>query len=140
MLKCVFDGKEDTKKCFYAYKNVVTKINTVEKKAEKLVAFLKADAFDCCNEYFTEDNAPTEEAKLFQVVKKAMLENISTKKTEAETIKEAVNLQYAGDDVKEFIVKAEKLYKEFKFSENIKFGMIQEAITFDQALMYFVLL
>ncbi len=134
-LKCVFDGKEDAKKFFYVYKNVVMKGKAEEKKDEKLVAFLKADTFDYYFDYFTEDNALTEEAKSFQVVKKAMLEKFSTKKTEAETMREAVNLRYVGDDIKEFIVRAGKLYKEAKFSEEFKFEMIQEAIRSDQALM-----
>ncbi len=45
------------------------------------------------------------------------MEKFSTKKTEAETIKEAVNLRYIGDDFEEFIVKAGKLYREAKFRE-----------------------
>ena len=32
---------------------------TEEEKADKLVAFLKADTFDCYFDYFTEDNSPT---------------------------------------------------------------------------------
>ncbi len=81
-LKCMFDGKKDAKKFFYVCGNVVMKSKNVEEKVDKLFAFLKADAFDYYFEYFTKDNAPTEEAKSFQVVKKAMLEKFSTKKTE----------------------------------------------------------
>ncbi len=55
-------------------------------------------------------------------------------------MREAVNLRYVGDGIEEFIVRAGKLYKEAKFSEDLKFGMIQEAIRSDQALVYFVLL
>ena len=58
------------------YKNVVVKGNAEEEKANKLAAFLKADDFDYFFEYFTEDNAPTEEAMSFQVVKNDVLEMI----------------------------------------------------------------
>ncbi len=68
------------------------------------------------------------------------MEKFSPKKTETETMREAVNHRYIGDDIKDFIVKAGKLYREAKFSEELNFGMIQEAIRSDQALMYFVLL
>ncbi len=57
-LKCVFDGKEDAKEFFYVYQNVVMKGKAEEEKADKLVAFLKADAFYYYFDYFTEDNAP----------------------------------------------------------------------------------
>ncbi len=103
-----------------------------------MVAFFKAEAFEYYFDYFTEDSAPTKEAKPFQVVKKAMLENFSTKTTDAETIREAFNHQYVIDDIKEVIFKAEKLYKEAKFSEELKFEIIHEVIRSDQALMYFV--
>ncbi len=45
-LKCVFYGKEDAKKFFYVAESVVIKDKTEEEKAGKLVAFLRADAFD----------------------------------------------------------------------------------------------
>ncbi len=131
----MFDGKEDAKKFLYVYENVVKKGKTEDEKADKLVDFLKADAFNYYFYYFTEDNAPTEEAKSFQLVKKAMLEKFSTKKTDAETMREALNLRYVGENIKEFIFKAGKLYKEANFSEELKFGMIQQAIRSDQALM-----
>ena len=50
-------------------------------------------------------------------MKAALLENFSTKKTEAEVMKEAVNLVYKGDVVKEFFMKDSKLYKEAKFND-----------------------
>ena len=56
-----------------------------------------------------EDNAPDEEAGSFQKVKTALSEKFSTNKTEAEVIKEAVNLVYKGGNLKEFFVKAGKL-------------------------------
>ncbi len=66
------------------------------------------------------------------------MEKLSTKKTEAETMREAVNLRYVGDDIKEFIVKAGKPYKEAELSDELKFCTIQKAIRYHQALMYFV--
>ncbi len=50
-------------------------------------------------------------------MKKAMMEKFSTKKTDAETIREAANIRCFGDGIKEFIIKARQLYKEAKFSE-----------------------
>ncbi len=61
----MFDVKEDAKKFFYVYENVVMKEKTEEEKADKMVAFLKADAFDYYFAYFNEDNAPTEAMKSF---------------------------------------------------------------------------
>ncbi len=44
----------------------------------------------------------------------------------------AVNLTYKGEDVKEFFVRASKLYKEANFNEGTKHGMIMETIKSDQ--------
>ncbi len=41
-------------------------------------------------------------------------------------MREAVSLRYVGYDIKDFNVKAGKLYKEANFSEELKFGMIQD--------------
>ncbi len=46
-------------------------------------------------------------------------------------MKEAVNLTYQGKDVKEFSVRASKLYKEANFNEGTKHGMITEIIESD---------
>ena len=68
-------------------------------------------------------------------MKAGLLENFSTKKTEAEVMKEAVNLVYKGDNVKEFFVKASKLYKEAKLTYQAKFGLIREAMKSDQDML-----
>ena len=80
---------------------------------------------------FTEDDAPNEESRSFQKVKAALLENFSTKKTESGVMKEAVNIVYKGGKIKEFFLKASKLYKVAKFNHQAKFGLIREAIKFD---------
>ena len=139
-LKYHFNGKEDAKKFFYLYENVVMKNKTEEKKADSLVAYLDGEAFEYYFDNFTEDNPPNEEARSFQKRKTALLEKFSTKKTEAEVMKEAVNLEYKGGNVKEFFVKASKLYKEAKFNDQAKFGLIREAIKSDQGMLQFVFL
>ena len=59
-----------------------------------MVRHLHAEAFEYYFHRFTEENAPTEETKSFQVSKKALLEKLSSNKTESEPIKDAVNLNY----------------------------------------------
>ncbi len=65
-----------------------------EEKADFLVAHLNAETFEYYSEHFTEENAPTEAAKSFQDVKKALLDKFSTKKTESGTMREAANQSY----------------------------------------------
>ncbi len=138
-LKFQFDGKEDAKKFFYVYENVLIMGKTDEEKEDRLVAHLNAEAFENYFDHFTDKKAPTEEAKSFQLVKKAQLEKFSTKKTESETMKEAVNLTYKGEDFK-LLVRASKLYKEANFNDGMRHGMIMEAIKSDEILLQFVLL
>ncbi len=99
-LKFQCDGKEDAKKFFYVYENVLMKGKTDEEKADRLLAHLNAEAFEYYFDHFTDENAPTEEAKPFWKVKAALLKKFSAKKTESETMKEAVNLTYQGEYVK----------------------------------------
>ena len=63
-----------------------------EEKAGSLVAYLDGEEFDYYFDNFTEDNASNEEGRSLQKVKAALLEKFSTKKTEAEVMREAVNL------------------------------------------------
>ena len=72
--------------------------------------------------------------------KEALWENFSTKKAEEEVMKEAVNLVYKDGNVKEFFVKASKLYEEAMFNDRAKFESIREAIKFDQGILQFVFL
>ena len=46
-----------------------------------------------------------------------------------------MNLVYRGDNVKEFFVKASKMYKEAEFNDQAKFGLIREAIRSDQGTL-----
>ena len=55
-------------------------------------------------------------------------------------MKEAVNLVYNGGNFKEFVLKSRKLYKEAKFNDQAKFGLIREAIKFGQGMLQFVFL
>ena len=77
-----FNGNEDARKFFYLYENVVTKGLPDSERAEKIVAYLSEAAFDFYFDCFTLDNAPTEEAKDYGLVKKLMIEKFSTQKTE----------------------------------------------------------
>ena len=110
------------------------KTKTEEERADSLVACLDWIAFEYYFDNFTEDKAPSKDAGSFQKVKTALLEKFSSKKTEAEVMKEAVNLVYKGGNVKEFFVKARKLYKEAKFR------LIREANKSDQGMLQFVFL
>ncbi len=74
------------------------------------------------------------------MAKKGQLEKFYTKKKESETKKETVNLLYQVEDVKESFVKAKMLYKEAKFNEGTKNGIIIEAIKSDLSLLHSVLL
>ena len=50
-------------------------------------------------------------------------------------MKKAMNLVYKGINVWEFFVKASKLYKEAKFNDRAKFGLIREAINSDRGTL-----
>ena len=139
-LKYHFNGKENTKKFSYVYENVVMKTKTDEERADSLVAYLDGEAFVYYFDNFTKDNAPNEEAVSFQKVKRALLEKFSTKNTEAEAMKEAVNLVYKEVYAKEFFVKASKFYSEAKFNDRAKFGLIREVIKSDKGMLQFLFL
>ena len=81
-----------------------------EEKADSLVAYLDREAFEYYFDNFAEDSALNEVAISFQKVKAALLENFSSNETEAEVMKQAVNLIYKGGNVEEFFLKASKLY------------------------------
>ena len=56
-LKYHFNGKEDAKKFFYVYENVIMKNKIEEERADSLVACLDVKAFEYYFDNFTEDNA-----------------------------------------------------------------------------------
>ena len=91
-LKYHFNGNQDAKKFFCVHENIVMENKTEEEKVDSLVGYLDGEAFEYYFENFKEDNAPNEEARSFQKVKSPLLEKFSTKKTEAEVMKEALNL------------------------------------------------
>ena len=50
-------------------------------------------------------------------------------------MKNAVNLVYKWGNVKEFFMKESKLYKEAKFNDQAKFGLIRETAESDQGML-----
>ena len=93
-------------------------------RAEKIVAYLIDAAFDFFFDRFTLDNAPNEEAKGYNLVKKVMLENFSIQKTESEIMREALNLQYDRGDIPSFLSRPDKVYNQAKVGENVKFELL----------------
>ena len=61
---------------------------------------------------------------MFSIVKNRMLERFSTKKTETEVMKQAVNLKYEGRYLKTLFNKTDKLYAQAKFNDQAKLGLI----------------
>ena len=109
-----FEGTEDARKFFYLSENVVKKSLPDIEKAEKIVAYLTGAAFDIYFYRFTSDNAPTEEANDYEVVKKVILEKISIQKTDSEIIRDALSLRYDGGDIPTFLSRADKVYSQAK--------------------------
>ncbi len=64
---------------------------------------LSEAAFDFYFDRFTLDNAPTDEANDYAIVKKVMLQKFSTQKTESEVIREAFTLRYDREDITNFL-------------------------------------
>ncbi len=89
-----FQDSEDALKFFYLHENVVTKSLPDSERAEIIVTYLSYRGFEFYFDHFTLDNASTEEAKYFVLIRKVMLEKFSTQKTESEIIREALTLQY----------------------------------------------
>ncbi len=73
-----FKGTRDARKFFYLYEKVVMKSLPESERADQIVAYLSGAAFDFYLDRFTIDNAPTEEAKDYVIVKKVMIEKFST--------------------------------------------------------------
>ncbi len=135
----VFKGEEDARKFFYLYENVVTKGLMDNAKAGKIVDCQSREAFDFYFERFKWDNGPTTEAKNYHVVKDVMLKKVSTQKSDAEIMKDAIFLTYDGGDIQAFLTRVEIAYNQAEFNEHAKFGMLREALKTDQLLLQFVL-
>ena len=134
-----FKGSEDARKFFYLYENVVTNSLPDSERAEKIVAYQSDAAFDFYFDRFNQDNAPTEEAKDYGLVKKVMLEKFSTQNRESEIMREAMTLQYDGGDIPTFLSRAEKVYNQAKVGQNVKFELLRSALKSDQMFFQFVL-
>ena len=134
-----FKGSEYARTFFYLYENVVTKILPDSERVEKIVAFLSEAAVDFCFDRFTLDNAPTEEAKDYGLVKMVMLEKFTTLKTDSKIMREALTLRYDRGDILSFLSRADKAYNQAKVVENVKFELLRDALKFDQMLFQFVL-
>ncbi len=104
-----FNVCEDARKFFYLYENVVNKSLPDSEIAETIVAYLSGAAFDFYFDCFTLDNAPTEKAKDYGLVKKVMLEKFSIQKTKSEIMREALTFRYDGGDITSFLLRAEKV-------------------------------
>ncbi len=127
-----FKGSQDAQKFFYVYENVVTKSLLDSKRAKKVMAYLSDAVFEFYFDGFTLDNAPTEEAEDYVLVKKVMLENFSTQKTESEIMREAMTLHYDGEDIPTFLSRADKACNQAKVGENVKFALLRDALKSDQ--------
>ena len=67
------------------------------------MAYLRNQAFYFDFVRFSMDNASTEEAKDYGVVKKVMLEKFSSRKSQSEIIREGLMLQYGRGDILSFL-------------------------------------
>ncbi len=108
-------------------------------RAEKIVAYLSGAAFDFYFDRFTLNNAPTEEAKEYSVVKKVMLEKFSIQKNESEIMREALTLRYDGGDTTTFSSRADKVYYQAKVGENVKLELLRDALKSDKMFFQFIL-
>ncbi len=133
-----FKGSVDVRNFFYLYENVVTKSLPGSERAEKIVAYLSDAAFEFYFDRFTLDNAFTEKAKDYVLVKKVILEKFSIQKTESEIMREALTLQYDGDYIPTFLSRAEKVYNQAKVRENVKLELLRDALKSDQMFFQFV--
>ncbi len=64
-----------------------------------MLAYLSDASFDLYFDRFTLDNATTEEAKDYDLVKEVMLEKLSTQNTEFEIMREALTFRYNREDI-----------------------------------------
>ena len=134
-----FKGNEDARKIFGLYENVVNKSLPDSERAEKIVAYLSDAAFDFYFDRFTLNNAPTEQAKDYVLLKKVILEMFSSQKTESEIMREALTFPYNGGDIPAFLSRADKVFNQAKLGDNIKFELLRDALKSDQMFFQFVL-
>ncbi len=126
-----FKGSEDAQKFFYLYENVVTKSLPDSERAEKIVAYLHDESFDFYFDRFPLDNAPTEGTKDYVLVKKVMLDILSTQQTDSEIMREALTSRYDGGDIPSFLSRAGKAYNQVKEGNNVKFELLRDGLKSD---------
>ncbi len=134
-----FKGSEDARKLFYLFENVVTKSSPDSERAEKILIYLRDAAFDFYFDRITLDNARIEEANDYVLVKKVMLRKFSTQKPEPEIMREALTLQYEGEDIPTFLPRADMVYNRAKVGLNVKVELLRDALKSDQMGFQFVL-
>ena len=78
---------------------MVTKGLPDKENLKKILAYLAGTAFDFYFDHFTMDNGPTDEAKGYGKFIGLILEKFSVRKTEFQIMKEAIFLEYDGEDI-----------------------------------------
>lgn len=81
----------------------------------------------------------TEEAMDYVKVKTAMLEEFSTRRSEAEVMRDPAILKYKGGDIRAFLVKEDRFYLQTKFNDSSKLSLFMESIKSDQIMVQFIL-
>ena len=66
--------------------------------------------------------------QIFPEGESRIIREVLHEENEPEVMNKPMNLVYNGGNVKEFFMKPSKLYKEAKFNDQAKFGLIREAI------------
>lgn len=79
------------------------------------------------------DNGPTPEVNNYRDFEVVMLKNCSTKKSEAEIMKEY------GWDIHDFWTRAEKVYEQDMYNGKDKFGPLREALKVDPIIVQLIL-
>ncbi len=104
------------------------------------MVYLSDSAFDFYFDRFTLDNAPTEEAKDYGLVKKVMQEKFPTQKTESEIMRKCLpfNTKKRGD-IPTFLSRADKAYNQGKVGHNFKLKLLRAALKSEQMFFQFVL-
>ena len=69
-----------------------------------------------------------------------MISRFSPRKPQAVLMRDAVNLRYDSGDIKLFIEKADRAYREAVFNDDSKLGLIREAVNGNATLKQFALL
>ena len=115
-----FNGQVDDRKFFYLYENVIMKNKSDEEKADNLVTYPTRKAFDFYFDSFTIDNTPTVTDKRLSVEKRLILDRFASKKDTALVKSDAVAMKYERGNVRTFIEKDDRAYRDAGFNEESK--------------------